>query len=60
MGKVGVPNHWRRGWNGVRLALTYLDVTGLPANKGSDKDVWRDGDYVDLSDDGSTPSTRQS
>lgn len=32
----------------MRLAVMYLDVHGLSANKGDDKEVWMDGDDVDL------------
>lgn len=34
----------------------YLDVSGLPANKESDKEVWMDGDDMDLFDGGCTLS----
>lgn len=35
----------------MRLALTCLDVPGLPASKGSAKEeVWMDGNDMDLSD----------
>ena len=59
-GQGGALTHRRRGWSEVRLALTCLDATGLPVCKGSAKEeVWTDGSDTDLSDDGSTLSTRQ-